>query len=692
MATHLLDDALRDNAHVQISCTNCQTKFEPHAPAADSLTPHEPQHAEESGPIVDAQETEDTGPTPVDMAAEDMTPQPAAANTLPDLHDIWRQHDEDADSDVDSGEDGDDNSGAATAKGGNASGGNHDFPAWMHKKPPEEAADDADASVAGEGDRPSQPPVDDIVDDDLIDDELVDDELIDDVLIDDNTDAPDKTDDAADDKADDAALIEALKNDNWQDKRQDKWPDKRQDMPPANRADTTPENSDGDTDSDREIDSEYGSEYGSDEDIGPDMTPNATATTALTEDDFDDDVTFGADAGLDDELDDGPDDELDPLALPEIDGDAAQDAPETREGPTAVKSKFSPRAALSRLMAGLRRLFARRQAEPEETLLSLPPPDDDGMRVFGDDDFIDDEAFEEARRLAAVENDMRSDEPAAPDVENTEYAEFDEVDSGEVDSHAAVEAVTPGSELAFESEAESDTDAEANPDPEDLTADEPDDGLAIQENNQKNDAQNDGDREGATLAGIRTLDTSDDTTLWEPLPDEAIDEAPLDGRVPQLSETAAPVLATLPAPLAAPKRLTALSLANLVLAFVLIVLTGLNSYVLLRDRPQLNPFVDAKPVSGARISLQQAGFEILADPEGDSLIVTAQFINEGGEAGLIDDYVIYLQDGDRRSLTSWTVVGGGQTIQPGRTRQINSTLFAPPAGVTHISIEYPAGN
>ena len=71
-----------------------------------------------------------------------------------------------------------------------------------------------------------------------------------------------------------------------------------------------------------------------------------------------------------------------------------------------IKANF-----FTRLLGRLRALFTR-QKETAEQPAAAPVADDDGMRVFGDDDFLDDEAFEEARRLAVVENAMQADKPA----------------------------------------------------------------------------------------------------------------------------------------------------------------------------------------------------------------------------------------------------------------------------------------
>ena len=679
VATRLLDDALRDNAHVQISCTACKTKFEPHAPAADSLAPHEPEPTEHSGehPSDSSGDVASDAADPVETG-EDINA--SDAPDLPDLHDVWRQHDAD------------DEEANAGGKTGKDNATTHNFPAWMHKKPMAEEpdvhkttagdADDAQPNIADADDAAKR---DDTIDDALLIDDLIDDEPDSGPDSEPNNETAPETearemgsdapleDDGALLQDEDAALIEALKREARQD-------------PTAQDALAEAESPASETENEPDV------QTGGLTEMAPEEAVSEAETETQEKDDFENDAVIGGDALK------TFDDTLDPFALPEI------DEPATEEGATEQKNemcedvdasdnqqdaprrRFSPMAVLSRLMARLRGLFVRQKADPEEAVLKLPAPDPDGMRVFGDDDFIDDEAFEEARRLAAVESDMRGNEPLADDVKPDDSdapdMEADDVDAGELEDGATeTDDAEEGENTAdrVPAFATPPADGQAEPVWEPFPDDErPDDEGPDDEG--PNDLPVDGiigDLSGG-FSGDRSAE-------------------PKDGRIarmaPPLSQPLMETGEALFQPTAgAPKRLTTLSIANLALAFILIFLTALNSYVLLRDKPHLNPLVEAKPDLGARVSLQNASFEILSDPEGDSLIVTARFSNDGGKAGLIDDYVIYLQDGNKKTLTSWTVIGGGQTVQAGQSRQINSTLFAPPAGVAHISIEYPAGN
>ena len=142
-------------------------------------------------------------------------------------------------------------------------------------------------------------------------------------------------------------------------------------------------------------------------------------------------------------------------------------------------------------------------------------------------------------------------------------------------------------------------------------------------------------------------------------------------------------------PYSPPSRSGPVDVINGILLLVVVLLIGLNSYVLLQDKPQIRDIFTAAPLATASINVQTADFERFSDADGDSVEIAVRFINSGEKAGIIGDFRIDLQDSARQTLVSWTVLSSGETVAPGQSRTVNSTLFGPPAGLAHVAIAYP---
>lgn len=614
VATHLLDNALRDNAHVQISCTGCKQKFEPHAPASETL------QALESNPKNTDKVPDDIRRNPRPDEDHNMPAQNAGstfdeASALPDLHEVWRQHDDDKTEDET-----DDN--AAPRQ---------NFPSWMHRKRTDPIIDVTGAEPVGaDENNQAVKEIDPFADAALIDDALEDEH--DDTKVE-NLPQHSEADEA---ESDTNPPMEVLSD------RPLSTEDEA--VAAAIGSFAAPEISDQSPEGDNAPETDV---------------PVDTPDTSETEEFFDDEVTIGSSSRLSEG------------------SEQHEDAQQADLGDlTAAKKPGFFAAIIDRI----RRLFQRHKIETVEEETAPLTSDDDGMRVFGGDDFIDDAAFAEAQRLNAVENEMRAASPLMPAMAEPAIAD------NMPDGGSELPPAQPETATDMPNESRADNDAPTAIDLPEVEG-HPISGPTNSQD-QDEDRREERNEDQGNAPPMREF--GDD--IWEPFPEaERHLETSSDMGQAGTALATAPTHITPQAASAtnAPKKLTALGLANLLLAFVLIVLTALNTYVLLSDKPQFNPLVDATPLVGAAIQLESAGFELLPDPEGDSLIVSAVFKNAGEQAGLIDDYIIYLQNAERQSLTSWTVVSGGETIEPGRSRSFSSTLFAPPPGVAHIAIEYP---
>ncbi len=332
--THALENALRDNAHVKITCTKCKEKFEPHAAAADSPTPHPP-----ADNIIDE----------TDKASRQ------AKSHLPDLQDIWQQYDAPKNNRPEN----------ETSTADTAANLKPDFPVWMQRAPTPEAK----PVIAA----PAAEIAPDIEKQDI---EKPDIEKQ-------NTQEPETQKDET------AYRAEAATDTQTANLIDDEVIDDLDAVLPVALPDFEDETDIAET--------EAGKDEAFDTIANDDLADDDLADDALIdetpEDDFDDDVVIGRATAQ---------------VLPDTPYREEETEKEREQQAEEVKVNF-----FTRLLSPLRALFARQQAPPEPPSTAPAADDDDGLRVFGDDDFLDDEAFEEARRLAAVENAMQADKPAA---------------------------------------------------------------------------------------------------------------------------------------------------------------------------------------------------------------------------------------------------------------------------------------
>ncbi len=376
-------------------------------------------------------------------------------------------------------------------------------------------------------------------------------------------------------------------------------------------------------------------------------------------------------AGLETGANDGPaaatakvDTEADPVSalVPPLDdhwqqGDEAQDAPaednpaDNREGDPEEENDTAPESSLpSWMMAELK---PAPETKPEDAAadaeiiadLSNPPAlEDDVAEDDGAEDDVTegDEAEDDTVEDEIVEDDAAADETieAAPVNAEAEASQADEADTEfELDAAARVDADAALDEAPFE-------------DGDELYALDADALL------------------GATDAG------------------HAADESAPDSDAPDMLDMAER-LNIEEVPYSPPARSGPIGVVNGILLLVVLLLTGLNSYVLLQDEPQIREIFTAAPLATASIGVQTADFERFSDADGDSVEIAVRFINSGEKAGIIGDFRIDLQDSARQTLVSWTVLSSGETVAPGQSRTVNSTLFGPPAGLAHVAIAYP---
>lgn len=132
-----------------------------------------------------------------------------------------------------------------------------------------------------------------------------------------------------------------------------------------------------------------------------------------------------------------------------------------------------------------------------------------------------------------------------------------------------------------------------------------------------------------------------------------------------------------------------IGVVNGTLLALVLVLTSLNSFMLMRNTPEISDFLSAEAVSSADIKLVSADFETFRDADGDSVEISVRFVNRGEKTGIIGDFRIDLQNASRQTLVSWTVLSSGETVKPNETRKVASTLFEPPDGLAHVDIVYP---
>lgn len=134
------------------------------------------------------------------------------------------------------------------------------------------------------------------------------------------------------------------------------------------------------------------------------------------------------------------------------------------------------------------------------------------------------------------------------------------------------------------------------------------------------------------------------------------------------------------------------NLVTITLLLLVVMLTGLNSCMLLRDAPDVRTYFSASAVASADISLQSADFNLLSEASGNTVEIEVRFINKGEKTGTIGDFRIDLQNAASETLVSWTVLSSGETVQAGGARTITSVLYDPPEGLTQVSIAYPLPN
>lgn len=134
------------------------------------------------------------------------------------------------------------------------------------------------------------------------------------------------------------------------------------------------------------------------------------------------------------------------------------------------------------------------------------------------------------------------------------------------------------------------------------------------------------------------------------------------------------------------------NLVTITLLLLVVMLTGLNSCMLLRDAPDVRTYFSASAVASADISLQGADFNLLSEASGNTVEIEVRFINKGEKTGTIGDFRIDLQNAASETLVSWTVLSSGETVQAGDARTITSVLYGPPEDLTQVSIAYPLPN
>ena len=336
--------------------------------------------------------------------------------------------------------------------------------------------------------------------------------------------------------------------------------------------------------------------------------------------------------------------------------DTAEDAPtgddtaDNREGVPAAENDTAPESSLPSWMMA--------EAKPATETVS--------EEAAADADIIADlspplEAAEDAAEDEAAEEDAAEDEAAEDEAE----AELDTETDTETDTDTDTDTDT-------EAEAEAETEAETvAPDEADAAH-----GEAPFEESDEVDAL-----DADALLG--TTDALND-------PQAALDAPETDAPdMPDNMLDMAERLNIEEVPYSPPARSGPVGVINGILLLVVLLLTGLNSYVLLQDKPQIRDIFTAAPLATASINVQTADFERFSDADGDSVEIAVRFINSGEKAGIIGDFRIDLQDSARQTLVSWTVLSSGETVAPGQSRTVNSTLFGPPAGLAHVAIAYP---
>lgn len=334
---------------------------------------------------------------------------------------------------------------------------------------------------------------------------------------------------------------------------------------------------------------------------------------------------------------------------PAGDAPTGDDTADNREGVPAAENDTAPESSLpSWMMAEAK---PATETAPEEAAADAdiiadlsPPPEaaEEAAEDAAEEDAAEDEAAEdEAAEDEAAENEAAEDEAAEDEAE----AELDTEAETEAETVAPDEADAAHGEAPFEESDEVDA----------LDAD-----ALLGTTDALNDPQ-------AALDAPET-DAPD-------MPDNMLDMAE---RL-NIEEV----------PYSPPVRSGPVGVINGILLLVVLLLTGLNSYVLLQDKPQIRDIFTAAPLATASINVQTADFERFSDADGDSVEIAVRFINSGEKAGIIGDFRIDLQDSARQTLVSWTVLSSGETVAPGQSRTVNSTLFGPPAGLAHVAIAYP---
>ena len=148
-----------------------------------------------------------------------------------------------------------------------------------------------------------------------------------------------------------------------------------------------------------------------------------------------------------------------------------------------------------------------------------------------------------------------------------------------------------------------------------------------------------------------------------------------------------------PMPVAAPQARRGFSFFGFVKMLVflaLIAATAGNSYLLLRQNPELQLLIPVQMVEPAKIGVREAGFEKLSPEPGAPIVVKAIFANGGKQDGILSDFDILLKDAAGTVVMRWRVESHGQIIAAGQQHSISSTLFSPPQNLASVALAYPA--
>lgn len=105
------------------------------------------------------------------------------------------------------------------------------------------------------------------------------------------------------------------------------------------------------------------------------------------------------------------------------------------------------------------------------------------------------------------------------------------------------------------------------------------------------------------------------------------------------------------------------------------------------SRPEPTPAPPTEALSAAQFVSSNTSFTLAEGDLGMVMTINAVISNEGGQAGIPNDVVIYLIDADGNELMSWPLVMGKRPIQAGAKRSIATQIIEPPEGVASVEID-----